>query len=105
MTSFESRQVSWWDTHVFIAELVSQYNELPVAGTPRWCALDASDPRKLIALAVEGEHHVLRKEVAQQARAETSRDISTAADWPAVAREMRQRNDFYTARPWLKRVV
>jgi hypothetical protein len=36
------------------------------------------DPRKLLALAVDGEHHVLRKEVAQTARAEASRAVSGA---------------------------
>src|SRR5436190_21319364 len=81
-------QVSWWDTHLFIAELVAHYNDLPVAGTPRWCALDGSDPWKLIALAIDGVHHVLRKETAQQARAEVSRDVCSSADWPQQRRSV-----------------
>jgi Protein of unknown function (DUF2742) len=101
--SSASQQVSWWDTHVFITELVAQHNDLPIAGTPRWCALDVSDPRKLVALALDGVHHVLRKETAQAARSEASRAIAAATDWPAVAREIQQRNDFYAMRPWLRR--
>lgn len=33
-----SQQVSWWPTHEFITELVANVNNLPVAGTPAWCA-------------------------------------------------------------------
>ena len=59
----------------------------------------------MLALAVAGEHHVLRVEVAQTAQAEASRAVSAAADWPKVAREIKQRNDFYASRPWLRRAV
>lgn len=99
-----SQQVSWWETHLFVTELVAHYNDLPIAGTPRWCALDDSDPRKLISLAVEGEHHVLRKETAQEARADASKWVAGSADWSAISREANQRNAFYAERPWLKRV-
>lgn len=98
-----SRQVAWWPVHEFITALVGQANQLPVAGTPAWCALSDTDPRKLLALALAGEHHVLRVEAGQIAMAEASREISTAADWAKIARELKQRSDFYTARPWLKR--
>ncbi|MGH3725017.1 MAG: DUF2742 domain-containing protein [Mycobacterium sp.] len=99
-----SQQVSWWDTHVFISAMVAQLDEpLPTAGTPAWCALAGRDPRKLLALAVAGEHWVLRTETAQAAMADASRAISAAVDWAALGREIRQRKDFYAARPWLKR--
>jgi hypothetical protein len=88
-----SRQVSWWETHLFITELTKHVNNLPCAGTPTWCALANDDPRKLLALAVAGGHHVLRVETAQQSLAEASRDISAAADWSAIARTSRQRCD------------
>jgi Protein of unknown function (DUF2742) len=41
----------------------------------------------------------------QQAKCEASRAISAAEDWAAIAQELRDINDFYAARPWLKRVV
>lgn len=99
-----STQVSFWETHLFIEAAIAQANvgPLPVAGTPAWCALD-DDVRKLLALADAGVHHVLRIETAQAAMAQTSRDVSAAADWPAIAVRMRQHNEFHAARPWLRR--
>jgi len=104
MSTLDSQQVSWWETHLFLKELVAHYSALPLAGTPCWCALDDSDPRKLISLAVEGEHHVLRKETAQEARANASNAVAGSADWSAIARKVNQHSGFYTKRPWLKRV-
>jgi hypothetical protein len=99
----ESRQVAWWPCHEFITALVAQANDLPVAGTPAWCALPDSDPHKLLGLAVAGEHHVLRMETAQQSHAEASCDVAAAADWPCIARNIQQRSSFYAERPWLRR--
>jgi len=99
-----AQQVSWWDTHVFISKLTADLN-LPPAGTPEWRAMADGDPRKLLALAVAGEHHVLRVETAQQARADASKAVAGAADWSKVAREMQQRNSFYADRPWLRRAA
>lgn len=90
MTRIESRQVSWWPVHQFIAAAVAQANNLPTAGTPAWLALADDDPAKLLALAAAGEHHVLRMEVAQAAQADASKAIADAADWSQVAREIRQ---------------
>lgn len=86
----QSRQVDWWSVHQFLETVVAQANcgPLPIAGTPGWCAMSDGDPRKLIALAVAGEHHVLRTEAAQTAMAEASHEISTAADWSALARRI-----------------
>jgi len=100
-----AQQVSWWDTHVFISKLTAHHLNLPPAGTPAWCAMSDGDPRKLLALAVAGEHHVLRVETAQQARADASKAVAGAADWAKVAREMQQRNSFYADRPWLRRAA
>ncbi|HME16031.1 MAG TPA: DUF2742 domain-containing protein [Mycobacterium sp.] len=102
-----SQQVSWAETHRFIETVVAKANAgpLPWAGSPAWCELSDGDPRKLLALAAAGEHHVLRVEVAQTARAEASRAVAAAADWPKIARENKQRNDFYAARPWLRRAA
>jgi hypothetical protein len=103
--STHSQQVSWWDTHVFIEAVAAQANvgPLPLAGTPAWCELASGDPRKLLALAIAGEHHVLRVEVAQEAECEASHAISAALDWSAFAQARRRHNEFYSARPWLQR--
>ena len=95
-----SQQVSWWDTHVFIAAAVANANAgpLPLAGTPAWCELADGDPRKLLALAAAGEHHVLRIETAQAAMADASREISAAADWTAMAQRIRNRPSAYIPR-------
>lgn len=105
MTGIESQQVDWWSCHTFIEAAIRQANigPLPLAGTPTWCALTDGDPRKLLALAVAGEHHALRMETAQQAQADSSRAVAAAADWSRVAREIRQRSGFYAERPWLRR--
>ena len=91
----------------FLQAALAQANcgPLPWAGTPACASFADGDPRKLLALAVAGEHHVLRIETAQTARAEASRAVSAAVDWPKVARELQGLNDFYAARPWLRRAV
>lgn len=93
MTGAESRSVAWWPVHEFIAALVAQVSDLPMAGTPAWCRLGDGDPRKLLAVAAAGEHHVLRVEMAQEARAEASKAVAAATDWSGVAREMQQRQE------------
>lgn len=95
-----SQQVAWWPVHQFVQSLVQQanYGQLPVAGSPSWCVLGDGDPRKLLAVAVAGEHHVLRVDTAQSALADASRVISSAADWPAVARSIRRRSEIYIPR-------
>lgn len=89
-----SQEVSWWATHQFITALVAQANTtLPPAGTPAWRALDDADPRKLIALAAAGEHHVLRVEIGQDAIAAANQEISAAEDWGQVSRDILRRRE------------
>lgn len=76
-----SQTVSWWPAHEFITALAAQYNNLPTAGTPAWQQLPDTDPRKLIALAAAGEHHVLRVEVAQQNMADASKAVASSPNW------------------------
>lgn len=78
---------------------------LPWAGTPAWCQLSDRNPRKLLSLAVAGVHHMLRVETAQAAIADASREISAAANWPAIAGQIRARAEFYATRPWLRRAA
>jgi hypothetical protein len=105
MTAVSSQQVSWEETHWFLQAALAHANAGPLhqAGTPAWCDLADDDPRKLLALAVAGEHHVLRVEVAQTALAAASKAVAEAADWTRVASEYHSRATFYDARPWLKR--
>ncbi|WP_343598892.1 DUF2742 domain-containing protein [Mycobacterium sp.] len=102
-----SQQVSWWPVHEFVAAVLAQpnYGPLPWPGTPAWCELAVGDHRKLLALAQFGEHHALRVETAQAARAEASRAIAAAADWLAISRAIRRRQEFRAAHPWAKRVT
>jgi hypothetical protein len=51
------------------------------------------------------QHWALRVETCQQAQCEASHDVSAAADWSAIARQMFIRNQFYAAKPWLKRIA
>lgn len=90
----DSRAVSWWPVHEFLAAVLAQADTAPpLAGTPAWLALADHDPAKLLALAVAGEHHVLRMEIAQESRAEASKAIASSADWSKVSREIRTRAD------------
>ena len=98
-----AQSVSWWSVHTFITAKAAEADDLPPAGTPRWCALADDDPRKLLALAVAGEHHVLRTEIAQEQHAQASHDISAAADWTAVAKSIRARREWRDSRPWANR--
>lgn len=106
-STVSSQQVSWWETHRFLESVLAQANvgPLPWAGTPEWQALADGDPRKLLSLAAAGEHHVLRIETAQEARAEASRAVAGAADWPQIGNEIRSRAEFYAERPYLRRAV
>ena len=44
-------------------------------------------------------------ELTQQAECDASSAISAAADWSAISRHIRDEAQFYTERPFLKRVV
>lgn len=91
--------VDWWEVHTFIDAVVkANPGHLPTAGTPAWCELADDDIKKLIALAVAGEHHVLRVEVDQAAAGDASRAISASTDWSQLAREITQRRDTYIRR-------
>jgi hypothetical protein len=105
LNSIASQQVSWFSVHEFVAPLLADVGQWPLAGTPEWCALDDDDPRKQAALYDAARHHALRVETAQAALAQASRAVSAAEDWSAIAAEVRDRSEFYKQRPWLKRVA
>jgi hypothetical protein len=105
MKAIESQQISWWSVHEFVESVLMQVNDWPGLGTPAWCSLTREDPRKWCALLDGAQHHALRMELNQEARAEASRAVSGAVDWTALSREIRTRAEFYAARPWLRRAV
>lgn len=93
-SSAQSQEVSWWSVHQFISAVVEQANTaLPSAGTPSWRALDDGDPRKLLAVAVAGEHHALRVEIAQEQRAQAAEDVWGGENWSEVAQQMLRRRE------------
>jgi hypothetical protein len=93
-----SAQVSWWDVHLWVQPHLDAAGPLPIAGTPQWCALSDTDPRKLVALPDFAQHWALRVETCQQAHAEASHAVSAAADWSAIATEIYRRRDSYIPR-------
>ncbi|BBU23285.1 phiRv1 phage protein [Mycobacterium xenopi] len=99
----ESRQVAWWSVHEFVVPILERVGDWPMAGTPAWIALADDDPRKWCALLDAARHWALRVETCQAALAEASHDVSAAADWPAIARSIRQRHDATRAGAYIPR--
>jgi hypothetical protein len=93
-----SRSVSWFSVHEYVEPLLAAVVQWPMAGTPEWCVLPDDDPVKLAALYDAARHWALRLEVNQAALSETSRDVSAAADWAAIAREIHGRSACYIRR-------
>ena len=100
-----SQQVSWWTVHEFATARIQQVDHWPMIGTPLWCELHGNDPVKWAAILDAAVHWALRLETSQQAQADAAKAISAGADWPALAREINRRTDFYAARPWLRRAA
>jgi hypothetical protein len=93
-----SRQVSWWSVHQWVAERLADLDDWPMAGTPEWCELDDTDPRKLASILDASRHWCLRLETCQQQLAEASHCVSQGADWSSIADEMRRRHKVYIPR-------
>lgn len=87
-----SREVQWWPVHQFLEAAVAQANTaIPTAGTPAWDALSDGDPRKLLSLAIAGEHHVLRTQIGQEIRAQAAEQVWAGEDWSQVAQQFQRR--------------
>lgn len=86
----ESQQVNWWEVHEFVLPYLAAAGAWPMAGTPAWCHLPDDDDRKLAALLDAARHWALRVDTCQAERAQASKDIASAADWPAIASEIRK---------------
>jgi hypothetical protein len=98
-----SRTVDWWEVHLFVERTITKVTSWPMVGTLAWQRLDDRDPAKWAAVLAAGVHHALRLELAQDAMAEASQDISAAADWPALAQHHLTRSNYFAAVPWMKR--
>ena len=106
-----SQQVCWSVVHEHVAPILEQVGDWPMAGTPAWCELEDTDPRKWAALLSAAEHWALRVETCQVAACEAAQAISAAGagngngTWAAFAQHIKDRNEFYAARPWMKRAT
>ncbi len=98
-----ARSVSWWSVHEYVQQYIDRVGPFPMAGTPAWCALSDDDPIKKAGILDAAQHWALHVEINQKQRAEASKAVAESADWPTVASMMRNRSEFYAARPWLRR--
>lgn len=80
-----SRQISFFDVHLFVSEVLKQANGWPTVGTPAWCSLAHEDPAKWCALLDAAQLFALHHEIRQQAECEASHAISAAENWSRVA--------------------
>lgn len=95
----DSRQVNHFEVHQLVVPVLDAVGDYPPAGTPAWCLLGESDPRKWAAVLDAGRHWALRVDCEQTVRAEASRAVAESADWSAVARGVRRRSSgLYIAR-------
>lgn len=101
----ESSQVNWYDAvYLFVEPWLAAAGSWPMAGTIAWQLLDEADPAKWAAILDAAQLHILRVETAQEARAQASRDISGAADWPKIGWELQRLCNFRRSAPWSRRV-
>lgn len=100
-----SQQVSWWSVHQFVQKYLVTAGDYPWPGTPAWCLLPDDSREKWAGLLDFAQHHALRVETAQEARAEASKAVAGSVDWPKVAREIAQLRSFREAHPWARRQV
>ncbi len=103
--SVSSQQVNWLTVHEFVAPTLERIGSWPMARIPAWCALADDDPAKTAALLDAAQHWALRVDTCQHAECEASHVVSAAADWSDIARKIKDHNEFYAQRPWLKRVA
>ncbi len=98
MSATESRTVVWVPVQDYATRLADQLGvdlsvRLPFPGTLSWLALPDDSPIKRAALLLAASQRVLHLEIEQENLAEASKDVADAADWPAVAGEVRRRAD------------
>jgi Protein of unknown function (DUF2742) len=109
-----SQQVNWSEVERWAAPFLDSVGSWPTIGTPEWCSLPMDDRRRWVAVIDAAQHWALRMETCQAAECEASHAISAAAGyddaghpvtWGAVAQRLRDHNEFYAQRPYLKRAA
>lgn len=81
----------------------------PAAGSPEWVALTDGDRAKLVAVLTAGTRAVLEDELAalddrRRAQKDAALEVSRAAEWPAVARRVRDRDQAIASGAYIGRV-
>ncbi len=61
-----------------------------IPGTPQWCMLSDTDPRKWQACGWAAIWWCIAEEGRQEALAEASKAVAASAEWPKGAREIQQ---------------
>ncbi|MBM7278279.1 DUF2742 domain-containing protein [Gordonia rubripertincta] len=82
----------------------------PDVGSPEWCALADGDRAKLIAVLTAGTRAVLEEELAaiddrRRALKAASVEVAASADWTAVARRVRDRDQATRSGQYVERKV
>ena len=84
-----SRQVAWWLVYQLVAGHLGSQPQV-IAGTPAWQQLPDDHPDKWAAIWWAAVWWALETDIRQECLADTSHEISRAADWPALARRLAQ---------------
>jgi Protein of unknown function (DUF2742) len=87
-----THELDWHAVAVFAAPLLARIGSWPVPGSLEWIALPDSDPCKLAAVIAVGRYWVFDAACRQDTKREASQAISGAADWGAIANEIRRRS-------------
>ncbi len=98
-----SREVCWWDVHEYVNPVLQHVGSWPMVGSVEW--KNADDADKVASILDAARHWALRIELAQQASAEASHDVSAAADWAEVSASWRRHNDAVTSGAYIPRVA
>lgn len=90
--------VTWDPVHAFVGRVLGGRTTTIVAGTAEWCELRDDDSQKVAALLIAGSRWCLEEEIAQlRARRDAEKaaalEVVQAANWTAVARRIRDRDN------------
>ncbi len=82
-----SRVVDWWPVHEYVTDRITA-ETWPMAGTLDWQHLPERHPEKIAAILDAAQHWALRVQLAQEAMAEASQEISASEDWKALVQSL-----------------
>ena len=102
--------ITWNPVRDFVYRVLGGRTTTIIAGTPEWIALDDDDPRKTTAVLIAGSRWALEQELDEihwqrGALKRAAEEVSAARDWAAVAKRIRDRDQFYREHPDLRRKV